>query len=60
VVRIAKETGANLIVNTDTHEPHDLISDETAFTIALGAGLDEKGARDATVANPSNLVKSIC
>lgn len=59
VARIATETGANLVVNTDSHSPHDLISDETAFTIALGAGLDQKGARKATVSNPSNLIKKL-
>ena len=59
VVRIASEAGANLIVNTDTHEPHDLISDELAFKIALGAGLDEKGAKKATVTNPSALIKRL-
>ncbi len=59
VVRIANETGAILIVDTDSHSPHDLISDETAFTIALGAGLDEKGAKKATGANPRNLIKRL-
>lgn len=59
VVRIASEAGANLIVNTDTHKPQDLITDELAFTIALGAGLDEKGAKKATQTNPSALVKRL-
>lgn len=38
----------------------NLITDETAFKIAMGAGLDEKGAKEATVSNPSNLIKGIC
>jgi len=59
VVRIANETGAKLIVNTDTHHPYDLITDETALKIAVGAGLDEKGARKATGANPLNLIKRL-
>jgi histidinol phosphatase-like PHP family hydrolase len=59
VVRIANETGTTLIVDTDSHAPQDLISDETAFTIALGAGLDEKGAKKATGANPANLIKRL-
>jgi histidinol phosphatase-like PHP family hydrolase len=59
VVRIANEVGATLIVDTDSHAPQDLISDETAFTIALGAGLDEKGAKKATGANPANLIKRL-
>lgn len=59
VVRIAQETGTDLIVNTDSHAPHDLINDETAFKIAMGAGLDEKGTKKATLTNPSKLIKKI-
>ncbi len=44
VARIATETGAELIVNTDTHAPDDLITDNIAFDIARGAGLNEKQA----------------
>lgn len=59
VARIANEVGADLIVDTDSHGPHDLIDDETAFKIAMGAGLDEKGAKQATVTNPSKLIKNL-
>ena len=59
VARIAQETGADLIVDTDSHSPHDLINDETAFKIAMGAGLDEKGAKKATVTNPLKLIKNL-
>ncbi len=59
VARIANEVGADLIVDTDSHSPHDLINDETAFKIAMGAGLDEKGAKKATVTNPMKLIKNL-
>jgi histidinol phosphatase-like PHP family hydrolase len=59
VARIANEVGADLIVDTDSHSPHDLINDETALKIAMGAGLDEKGAKKATVANPLKLIKNL-
>lgn len=59
VARIAQEIGAELIVDTDSHSPHDLINDETAFKIALGAGLDEKGAKKATITNPSKLIENL-
>lgn len=59
VARIANEIGADLIVDTDSHSPHDLINNETAFKIAMGAGLDEKGAKKATVTNPSKLIKNL-
>jgi len=59
VARIANEAGADLIVDTDSHSPYDLINDETAFKIAMGAGLDEKGARKATVTNPMKLIGNL-
>jgi histidinol phosphatase-like PHP family hydrolase len=39
VARKAAETGAKLVIDTDTHEPGDLITDEFARDILLGAGL---------------------
>jgi histidinol phosphatase-like PHP family hydrolase len=59
VARIAKETGTGLIVNTDAHAPWDLVNDETAFKVAMGAGLDETEAKKATGSQPLNLLKSI-
>ncbi len=40
VAKLALETGAKLVIDTDTHEPGDLITDEQAQRILLGAGLD--------------------
>ncbi|MDP4117242.1 MAG: histidinol phosphate phosphatase domain-containing protein [Bacteroidota bacterium] len=51
VVRLALEIGATLVVNTDTHDPEDLITDEKALKIAMGAGLTEAGAREALKAS---------
>ncbi len=59
VARIAKEAGAKLIVDTDSHAPHDLITDETALKIAMGAGLDERGARDAVYTQSLSLTKNL-
>ncbi len=42
VVKIAEETGARLVIDTDTHEPGDLIDDEFARAILLGAGLSSE------------------
>ncbi len=39
VARIAGEAGVKLVIDTDTHEPGDLITDEFAKTVLLGAGL---------------------
>jgi histidinol phosphatase-like PHP family hydrolase len=42
VAKIAGETGARLVIDTDTHEPGDLITDEQAQNILLGAGLSRE------------------
>lgn len=39
VAKLAKQHGAKLVLNTDTHEPSDLINDQQARQIVLGAGL---------------------
>lgn len=40
VAKLAKKHGAELVLNTDAHEPSDLITEQQARQIALGAGLD--------------------
>lgn len=42
VARMAKEIGANLILNTDAHAPADLLSQENALRVVLGAGLSKE------------------
>ncbi len=40
VARLARQAGAELLLNNDAHTPGDLVSLEMAEKIALGAGLD--------------------
>ncbi len=40
VARMARQYGAKLVINTDSHSPGDLIDDKTAECIVCGAGLD--------------------
>ncbi|MBA3031415.1 MAG: histidinol phosphate phosphatase domain-containing protein [Proteobacteria bacterium] len=42
VAALARETGAGLLINTDTHAPSDLINEKTARKIVCGAGLTEE------------------
>ncbi|MBN1662853.1 MAG: histidinol phosphate phosphatase domain-containing protein [Deltaproteobacteria bacterium] len=44
VVGMARRCKAGLVLNTDTHAPGDLIGDDQARKIALGAGLTEEEA----------------
>ena len=45
VVRMAKQAGAMMVVDTDSHSPEDLIDSERAIQIAVGAGLSQEEAR---------------
>lgn len=45
VARMCKKLGVNMVLNTDSHSPSDLISDEMAMKIAIGAGLTEEDFR---------------
>ena len=41
VAKLAKKVGAPLVLDSDAHEPSDLVTRQQAMKIALGAGLDE-------------------
>ncbi len=56
VARIACEIGCDLVVNTDAHAPDDLITEETALTVAMGAGLTKRDSCAAVRTNPERLV----
>ena len=44
VASIARKTGAKLVIDSDSHDPEDLITKDFAIKILLGAGLDKKEA----------------
>lgn len=52
VARVCREAGALWVVDTDTHDPSDLITLEMAQRVAAGAGLSPEESLAATVANP--------
>jgi putative hydrolase len=59
VAKMALETGARMVVNSDTHDPSDLITEETALMIARAAGLPEREARMAVYDIPEELVRRV-
>ncbi|KZX17109.1 DNA polymerase/3'-5' exonuclease PolX [Methanobrevibacter cuticularis] len=59
VAKIASEVGANLLINTDTHSPDNLLTFENAKKVGLGAGLNEKQVNKALIDNPRKLLKNI-
>ncbi|OGQ47675.1 MAG: PHP domain-containing protein [Deltaproteobacteria bacterium RIFCSPLOWO2_02_44_9] len=48
VASVAKKIGVDIVLNTDTHSPSDLISDDMAVRIVVGAGLTEGDFREIT------------
>lgn len=58
VARIAREAGARLVVDTDTHGPGDLITRERAAAVARGAGLADDEA-ECALRNSKDLLAKI-
>jgi histidinol phosphatase-like PHP family hydrolase len=56
VGKLAEKHGAKLIFNTDSHSPSDLVSEEQARNVVLGAGLTSE-AFDTMQQNAFELLK---
>ena len=56
VVRMAFQTGALTLLDSDAHEPDDLLTPELAQKIAFGAGLNHEEADALLEINPKNLL----
>ena len=57
VVSLSRKLGARLIIDTDAHEPSDLIDREMARKIGLGAGMSEEEV-EAAFENSNRIVNS--
>jgi putative hydrolase len=57
VARVARDTGAKLVVNSDTHIPTDMVGQAFARKVAAGAGLTSDEVEAATVTHPRELVQ---
>ena len=58
VAKMALKVGASLVLNTDGHSPDDLITDDQARNIALGAGLTEDDFNQLNI-NTKELLKRV-
>ena len=56
VVRMAREAGGPMVLDSDAHEPGDLMTREFAMKVALGAGLDEGDAAELLDRAPRDLM----
>jgi len=59
VVRVAKEAGSLLVVNSDAHGPDDLLTHSLALEIAEGAGLLRPDTPQVLTQNPQALLRRI-
>lgn len=59
VARMAREAGASLLVDSDAHEPGDLLTPEMFKKIALGAGFAERETPEILDENPRALLRKL-
>lgn len=59
VVKMAREAGAILILDSDAHAPEDLLSPELCQKVAIGAGLDEDEVHSLLEENPRKLLAEL-
>ena len=58
VARLARDAGATMVLNSDTHSPGDFLDKAMRERVILGAGLDRKFIEELAV-NSSNLVHKL-
>jgi histidinol phosphatase-like PHP family hydrolase len=51
IARIAREAGCQLVVDSDAHAPHDILSEREKFIVAKGAGLTDAQCREVISLN---------
>ncbi len=59
VAQVAAEAGAEMLLNTDAHAPEDLLSEEFAWIVASGAGLQGEQIERVLVDNPIALLARV-
>lgn len=59
VVAMARAVGADMVVDSDTHAPENLMDEQAALTVALGAGMTAEEAEQALHVTPYEAVRRI-
>ena len=59
VVRMAQRAGASMILDSDAHQPQDLLTHEYAMSVALGAGLEDEDAYALLERSPLDLLAKL-
>ena len=59
VVKVAQQAGARMVLDSDAHEPGDLLTRDFAMSVALAAGLDSEEAQSLLDAAPLQLLQKV-
>lgn len=59
VVKIGRKVGVKFVVDSDTHQPDNLLTESWAKTVAKGAGLDEAEVKEVTLENPLKILEMV-
>ncbi len=59
IASLAQQAGAKLLLNSDTHDEHDLLTPSLADAIVHGAGLDDDTCYHILHLNPQALIKDL-
>ncbi len=59
VASLAREIGAKMVVDSDAHQPENLMSEADAYIVALGAGLTKAEADLAIQKTPFEAIKHL-
>lgn len=59
VASLALSTGALLLLNSDAHQPDDLLTDDFAKRVLLGTGLKDEHIYEVTTTNPRKLLEEL-
>ena len=59
VVKMARQAGARMVLDSDAHQLGDLMTREFAMSVALGAGLNEEDALDLLDSEPKVLLERV-
>ena len=59
VSKVAKEVGATTVLDSDAHEPEDLLTPEISQKVAKGAGLSDDEIHALLETNPQKLLAKL-
>ena len=59
VVRLAQEAGAKLLLDSDAHDPGDILTQSLARRIIMGAGLTEAQSEEIMIANTQSFTEAL-